>query len=41
MDNLNNQQQVLDMTRVMNYKKHAKQLFIPVLNDFKLKMTNF
>ncbi len=30
----------LDMARIMNYRMHSEQLFIPVLNDFKIENDN-
>lgn len=44
-NNLNEQnntakQAVANMAQMMNYREHAKQLFIPVLKDFQIKQDN-
>lgn len=38
---MDNQQQIaMDTARMMNYRMHAEQLFIPVLKDFEIKNDN-
>ena len=31
---------IMDMARIMNYRMHAEQLFIPILNDFQVENDN-
>ena len=38
--NENIQQTSADMARIMNYRMHAEQLFIPVLNGFQIENDN-
>lgn len=38
--NTNTTQIASDMARIMNYRLHAEQLFIPVLNDFQIENDN-